>query len=79
MDPRNDPGRLTSSPWPDRIEIWAVEKSSVNEYKVDGEIIEVTSTEKAEGGIAAKKPITLAVKKIDNRWLINDVKLGEYK
>ncbi|HOS68620.1 MAG TPA: hypothetical protein PLG67_07685 [Bacillota bacterium] len=78
-DPMNAPGRLTSSPWPDRIEILAVEKSSVNEYKVDGEIIEVTSTEKAEGGIAAKKPITLAVKKIDNRWLINDVKLGEYK
>jgi len=78
-DPMNAPGRLTSSPWPDRIEILAIEKSSGNEYKVDGEIIEVTSIEKEEGGIAAKRLITLAIKKIDNRWLINDVKLGEYK
>ena len=78
-DPTNAAGRLTSSPWPDRIEILAVEKSSGNEYKVDGEIIEVTSIEKEEGGIAAKRLITLAIKKIDNRWLINDVKLGEYK
>ena len=78
-DPMNAPGRLTSSPWPDRIEILAIEKSAENEYEVKGEIIEITSTEKAEGGISAKRPITLAVRKIDGRWLIDDVKLGDYE
>ena len=78
-DPMNAPGRLTSSPWPDRIEILAIEKSAENEYKVDGEIIEITSTEKTEGGISAKRPITLGVRKIEGRWLIDDVKLGDYE
>jgi hypothetical protein len=78
-DPMNAPGRMTSSPWPDRIEILAIERSAENEYKVDGEIIEVTSTEKTEDGIAAKRPITLAVKKTEGRWLIDDVKLGDYE
>lgn len=77
-DPLNAPGRLTSSPWPDRIEILTVEKSSENEYEVKGEIIEVTSTEKTESGVSAKRPITLTVKKFDERWLIAEVILGDY-
>ena len=45
-DPENAPGRLTSSPWPDRIEVEDIEKVSENEYKVEGKVIEVTSNEK---------------------------------
>lgn len=77
-DPENAPGRLTSSPWPDRIEIKTVEKEEEGEYKVTGEIIEITSTEQA-GGAAAKRPITLEVEKEGERWLIDEVTLGEYE
>lgn len=78
-DPQNAPGRMLSSPWPDRIEISSIEKISENAYKVKGEIIEITSTEKVNGGTAAKRPITLAVKKIGNRWLIDAATLGAYE
>jgi hypothetical protein len=77
-DPLNAPGRRISSPWPDRIEILSTEKLSEDTYEVKGKIIEITSTEKVNGGVAAKRPITLAVKKIENRWLIDDVMLGAY-
>lgn len=78
-DPLNAAGRLTSSPWPDRIEILDIKKVSKDTYEVNGEIIEITSTEKASDGIAAKRPITLVVKKTDNQWIINDATLGAYE
>jgi hypothetical protein len=78
-DPLSATGRLTSSPWPDRIEILSLGKLSEDTYKVKGKIIEITSTEKESGGIAAKRPITLVVKKINNNWLIDDVMLGSYE
>jgi hypothetical protein len=78
-NPLTAPGRLTSSPWPDRIEIKAVIKLSGNEYEVKGEIIEITSVEKVNGGYAEKRPITLRIKKIKNNWLISDVYLGAYE
>lgn len=78
-DPSNAPGRLTSSPWPDRIEILSIEPLSEYAYEVEGEIIEITSVEKASGGVAAKRPITLVVKKIENRWLIDAATLGAYE
>ena len=78
-DPHNVPGRVLSSPWPDRIEILNIEKLSAHVYKVKGEIIEITSMEKVNGGVAAKRPITLMVKKFENRWLIDTATLGDYK
>ena len=78
-DPLKAPGRLTSSPWPDRINILDIAKSSKDMYEVKGEIIEITSVEKANGGVAAKRPITLVVKKNESHWLIDDVTLGTYK
>ena len=77
-DPLNAPGRLTSSPWPDRIEVKTVEKISEQQYQVKGEIIEITSAEKESGGIAAKRPVTLIVEKSGHGWLIGDVTLGAY-
>lgn len=77
-DPQNAPGRMVSSPWPDRIEIASIGKSSESEYVVKGEIIEITSTETEESEIAAKQPITLFVRNINNNWLIDDVTLGGY-
>ncbi|KAB2329951.1 hypothetical protein F7731_21040 [Cytobacillus depressus] len=77
-NPEGAPGRQTSSPWPERIEILSVEKATDASYKVKGEIIEITSVEKEKGGFAAKQPIDLTVKKRNNDWLITDVTLGEY-
>ena len=78
-DPQKAPGRVVSSPWPDRIEILSIVKLPDSSYEVKGDIIEVTSVEMANGGAAARRPITLTVGKIENRWLITAVKLGEYK
>jgi hypothetical protein len=76
-DPINAPGRLTSSPWPDRIEILSIEKISEKTYEVKGEIIEITNVENNE--IAAKRPIILEVEKTDGKWLINYANIGEYE
>ena len=77
-DPQNAPGRNVSSPWPDRIEILGVEKLSEKAYRIKGEIIEITSVEKESGGVAAKRPVTIETEKIEKRWLISAVQLGEY-
>ncbi|MTI84339.1 MAG: hypothetical protein FH756_10630 [Firmicutes bacterium] len=78
-DPRNAPGRLTSSPWPDHIKIETIKKLSKYEYEVKGHIIEITSTEKVNGGVAAQRPITLKIKKTGERWLIDAATLGAYE
>ncbi len=72
-NPQSAPGRLTSSPWPDRIEVLEVEKLSEDQYEVRGNIIEVTSVEKLTGGAAAKYPVVLMVRRVDGRWLIDAV------
>ena len=77
-DPQNAPGRLVSSPWPDRIEIKSMDKGSDESYKVEGYIVEMTSVEAETGGAAAKRAITLDVKKSGDSWLISDVTLGDY-
>lgn len=78
-DPTKAPGRLTSSPWPDRIEIKTVAKIDKNTYKVEGEIIEITSAEIVSKGVAARRSITLIVRKINDCWIIDEVTLGNYK
>lgn len=78
-DPSKAPGRLVSSPWPDRIEISSVQKVADNKYQIEGEIIEITSVEVVQGGYAAKRKITLIVEKIQTRWIITSVSLGPYE
>jgi hypothetical protein len=77
-DPQNAPGRMVSSPWPERIEILSNEKLADGSYKVKGEIIEITSIEQTEGGFAAKRMIDLIVRNFENKWLIDEVALGAY-
>jgi hypothetical protein len=74
-DPENAPGRVISSPWPERIDIVETGKLSDSKYQVKGEIIEMTSVEMANGGYAAKRPVVLTVEKIDENWLITAVQL----
>lgn len=71
-DPQKAPGRLTSSPWPDRVDITDIQKQSDNKYSVKGEIVEVTSTE-----VADRRPIQLFVEKVGEQWIITDVKINQ--
>lgn len=77
-DPSKALGRLTSSPWPDGIEVLSIERFASDAYEVSGNIIEITSAEEAQGGIPAKRPVDLNVAKFEDRWLITSVSLGEY-
>ncbi|MDP4109426.1 MAG: hypothetical protein Q8878_05280, partial [Bacillota bacterium] len=78
-DPKKAPGKLVSSPWPDSIGIESVDKKEDKTYEVKGKIIEMTSAEQQSGGAAAKRDVSLEVKKDDGKWLITDVTLGEYE
>lgn len=73
------PGRVVSSPWPERIEVSKIEKKADSVYAVEGTIIEMTSVEMLNGGIAAVRPIGLIVEKIEERWLITALILGGYQ
>jgi len=77
-DPQSAPGRMVSSPWPDRIEILTLQGTDENQYSVSGEIIEVTGMESQNGEAAAKRPVTLAIERENDRWLISDVTMGDY-
>lgn len=76
--PRRAPGRTTSSPWPERIEITEVKRLSEGEFSVKGRIVEVTSSE-AGGGAAVYRPVELIVRKVGNKWLIDDIRVGNYE
>lgn len=64
--PTRAPGRQTSSPWPERIEIQQVQLRSATEYAVSAEIIELTSD-----GQSFSYPVALRVRKIADNWLID--------
>ncbi len=49
-DPEQAPGRLVSSPWPERIDVLAVEKTADDRYRVEGEIIELASAGSGNAG-----------------------------
>lgn len=78
-DPVAAPGKLTSSPWPGRIDVLSVDKVAETQYEVKGNIVEFTSVEVEEGGIASKREIILTVNKVNEKLVITDVKLGEYE
>lgn len=67
-------GRLTSSPWPDHIEIIQVKKVTENKYEVSGNVVEVTSAEEAtpEEDYSNKYRVSLVVERINDRWLITE-------
>jgi len=70
-DPSHAPGRLTSSPWPDRIEITAISSAGTGSYTVTGNIIEITSSEVLSGGAANLIPVTMTVSNDNNQWKIS--------
>jgi hypothetical protein len=64
--PETAPGRQTSSPWPDRIEIRSVDRPGADRVSVAGEIVEVTSS-----GDAGRTPVRLELTRATDRWLIS--------
>jgi len=66
------PGRVVSSPWPDRIEINSLAQEGAARYAVTGFVVEVTSVELVNGGAAVKIPVRIVVEKREGRWVITD-------
>lgn len=73
-DPRHAAGRLTSSPWPDRIEIQNMARKSRRVFLVDGAIVERTSADSA--GEAGRIPVRLAVWRAGGKWMIQNYEQG---
>jgi len=65
------PGRVTSSPWPDRIDITSIVREA-DKYVVVGFVVEVTSIEVVNGGVAAKIPVRVVLEKREGRWFITE-------
>jgi len=78
-DPTKAPGRLVSSPWPDRIDVRSVTALSDTDYEVTGDIVEVTSEEAGTAEAAATRPVTLRVALVAGEWRITDVTQGAYE
>jgi len=76
QNPLKAPGRLTASPSPDRIEIKNVERLAEEAYKVEGEIIEITSAEK-KNEVAARRPVTFVFENTEGKWLILTAKIDD--
>jgi len=63
-DPESAAGRLTSSPWPARIEIDSVDPQGSG-YTMSGRVIQATSE-----GDAGETPVVVLVVKDDGEWKI---------
>ncbi len=75
--PRRAPGRTTSSPWPDRIEITDVIRVSDDEYFVKGRIAEITSDDADTA--ASFRPIEFTVRRTGIKWLIDKITVYNYE
>jgi hypothetical protein len=67
-NPRSAPGRLTSSPWPGRIEIIRIREQRPDRSEVYGEIIEVTNAP-ADSPVR-RIPVWIELRRVEDRWRI---------
>lgn len=65
-DPENAPGRQTSNPYPDSIDITYVTRISDGAYLVQGELVERTS----DGMLGDRTSVEMTVEKRDGQWRI---------
>jgi len=70
--PAEAPGRLTSSPWPDHINIASITPMNDTTYAIEGNVVEITSQELADGGIADQYPVFMTVENQGGNWFITD-------
>lgn len=72
-NPKIAPGRFTSSPWPDHIDVINIHKIMDGPgYVINGEVILMTSNEVEHGGNAGKIPVSLTIVPVDGKWLISE-------
>jgi hypothetical protein len=72
-NPQAAPGRLTSSPWPDHIEIAALIPQG-DGYLVDAVVVEMTSA-----GESGRYAVILTVEPVGAAWLITAYTQGDYQ
>jgi len=72
------PGRSTSSPWPDHINVIAVHQEGDAHYIVEGNVIEVANGAGGTTSPAAVYPATLTLEKRGSTWLITHISKGAY-
>jgi hypothetical protein len=65
-DPATAPGRLTSSPWPERIEILETRPIG-GRFEVHAEIVEATSAD----AVARRVPVAIEVVPVNGQWRIS--------
>ncbi len=72
-NPQNAPGRAVSSPWPEEIKILKAREVEEGLFRVEGEVIYMSSAEIAKGGAAYGERVVLSVRKgRDDTWRISD-------
>ncbi len=67
------PGRPLLGSYPDSIRIDSVQKLDGTSYTVKGSIVQMQDPHQDWSGSAGEIPITLTLKKVSGRWLIDDV------
>jgi hypothetical protein len=66
------PGKPLSGPYPDSIRIDSVQKLNDASYTVKGSIILTMGAQATEGDNTGETPITLTLKKVNSKWLVDD-------
>ncbi|MBY0110694.1 hypothetical protein K2Y00_01680 [Patescibacteria group bacterium] len=74
QNPDSAPGRVTSSPWPERIEVGTTTREE-NTARVEGVIVEYTSEIAAQGGQAIGYPIVATLERRAEGWKITSFEL----
>lgn len=80
-DPSKAPGRKTSSPWPEKINIASTTKVTDAIYGVQGNVVEVTSAATSNSAATqpvAVYPVSLRVENRGRHWLIASFEAGAY-
>lgn len=71
--PETAPGRVTSSPWPERIEVNSVIPQGAG-YLVDALVVEVTSE-----GESGRYAALFTVEQVEGQWMITAYTQGDYQ
>ena len=69
-DPTSAPGRVTSSPWPDHIDVGLIVPRPGGSFAVRGWVVERTSADAAQGVEPLRVPVQLMVMSVDGRLQI---------
>lgn len=59
--PEGAPGRLTSSPWPARIDVLGVAAAPDGACAVEGEVVYLTSAERSPGSVTSRERVAITV------------------